>query len=79
MTSFSVISIKKAISEFQENFAQFPTQQKSDPLHPSGRTRDTSRRPSVFEKIPNNSVFQHASVWTTGQHRPYAFQCSRRI
>jgi hypothetical protein len=32
MTSFNLTSIKKAISKFQEDFAQFPTQQKSDPL-----------------------------------------------
>jgi hypothetical protein len=31
MTSFSVISIEKAISEFQEDFAQLTTHQKSDP------------------------------------------------
>jgi hypothetical protein len=37
MTSFSVTSIKKAISEFQKDSAKFPTQQKSDPLFPSGR------------------------------------------
>jgi hypothetical protein len=32
MTSFSVTSIKKAISEFQEYSTQFTTQQKSDLL-----------------------------------------------
>jgi hypothetical protein len=32
MTSFSITSFKKAISEFQEDFAKFPTQQKSNPL-----------------------------------------------
>jgi hypothetical protein len=32
MTSFSVTSFKKAISEFQEDSVKFPTQQKSNPL-----------------------------------------------
>jgi hypothetical protein len=40
MTSFSVTSYKKAISEFQEDSAQFATQQKLDPLF-------SSRRPFV--------------------------------
>lgn len=79
MTSFSITSIKNAILEFQEDSAQFITQQKSDFLFPSGRTRDTSGRPFVFEKILNSSAFQHVSIRTTGQHRPNAIQCSRII
>jgi hypothetical protein len=79
MTIFSVTSIKKAISEFQEDSTQFPTQQKSDPLFPSGWTKDTSGRLSVFEKILNSSAFQRASVQMTRQHHQYAIQCSRRI
>jgi hypothetical protein len=35
MTSFSVTSFKKAISVFQEDSVQIPTQQKSDPLFSS--------------------------------------------
>jgi uncharacterized Zn-finger protein len=63
MTSFSVTSIKKAISEFQEDSAQFTIQQKSDPLFPFGRASEASGHPSVFEKI---LPVQYASVPMTG-------------
>jgi hypothetical protein len=59
MTSFSVTSIKKAISEFQEDSAQFTTQQKSDPLFPSGwasevfGTREGCYRKAVTVYHPN--------------------------
>jgi len=79
MTSFSVISLKKAISEFQEDSTQFTTQQKSDPLFPSGWTRGTSGHPSMFKKILNSSAFRHASIRTARQHRPNTIQRSRRI
>jgi hypothetical protein len=51
MTSFSVTSIKKAISEFQEDSAQFTTQQKSDPLFPSGWASEVFGRPSVSRRF----------------------------
>jgi hypothetical protein len=76
MTSFSVTSIKKIISEFQEDSTQFPTQQKSNPLFPSGRTRDTSKRPSISRRF---CTTQHASVRMARQHRPDDIQCSREI
>jgi hypothetical protein len=47
MTGFSVTSFKKAISVFQEDSVQFPTQKNSDPLFPSGWPSDLSRRPLV--------------------------------
>jgi hypothetical protein len=47
MTSFSVKSFKKAISEFQKDFVQIPTQKKSDPLFPSGWPSEASGRSSV--------------------------------
>jgi hypothetical protein len=51
MTSFNIISFKKAISEFQEDSAQFPTQQKSNPLFPSGWACEASGRPSVLRRF----------------------------
>jgi hypothetical protein len=56
MISISVTSIKKAISEFHEDSTQFTTQHKLVPLLLSGRPRETSRRPSVFENILNSSA-----------------------
>jgi hypothetical protein len=50
MTSFSVTSFKKAILEFQEDFAKFPTQQKSDLLFPSRQSSEASRRPPVTRR-----------------------------
>jgi hypothetical protein len=64
MTSFNVTSIKKAISEFQEDFAQLTTQQKSEPLFPSERTRDMSVRPSVLRRF---WTAQHSSMHSSGQ------------
>jgi hypothetical protein len=51
MTSFSVISFKKANSEFQEDSTKFPTQQKSDPLFQSGRSSEASGRPPVSRRF----------------------------
>jgi hypothetical protein len=56
MTSISVTSIKKEISGFQEDSAQFTTQQKSVLLLPSGQPKETSECPSVFEKILDSSA-----------------------
>jgi len=56
MASISVTSIKKAISRFQEDSAQFTTQQKLVPLLSFGRSREMSGHPSVFEEILNCSV-----------------------
>jgi hypothetical protein len=51
MTSLSVTSIKKAISDFKKDSAKFPTQQKSDPLFPSGRSSEASGRPPVSRRF----------------------------
>jgi hypothetical protein len=51
MTSFSITIFKKAISEFQEDSAKFPTQQKSDPLFLSGQSSEAPRRPLVSRRF----------------------------
>jgi len=51
MTSFSITSFKKAVSEFQEDSTQFPTQQKSNPLFPSERACEASGQPSVLRRF----------------------------
>jgi hypothetical protein len=51
MTSFSVTSFKKAISEFQEDSTKFPTQQNSDPLFSSGQSSEASERPPVARRF----------------------------
>jgi hypothetical protein len=76
MISFSVTSIKKAISEFQEDSMQLTTQQKSNPLFSSERASEASKRPSVWRRF---YIALHASVRTRRQHRPDTSQCSRRI
>jgi hypothetical protein len=51
MTSFSVTSFKKAISEFQEDFAQFSTKKKLDPLLPLVRSTEASGCPYVLRRF----------------------------
>jgi hypothetical protein len=58
MTSFNVICLKKEIIEFQEDSAKFPTQQKSDPLFPSGRSSEASGRSPMLKIL----TAQRASV-----------------
>jgi hypothetical protein len=47
MTSFSVTSFKKGILEFQKDSIKFPTQQKSNPLFPSGQSSEVFGCPPV--------------------------------
>jgi hypothetical protein len=75
MTSFSVTSFKKAISDFQEDSAKFPTQQKLDLLFLSGWSSEVSGCPLVSKIL----TAQRASVRTSVQHRPDTLQCLRRI
>jgi hypothetical protein len=51
MTSFSVTSFKKAISEFQEDSVKFPTQQKLDPLFSSRLSSEAFGRPPVSRRF----------------------------
>jgi hypothetical protein len=51
MTSFSVTSIKQAILEFQEDSAQFSTQQKLDPLFLFGWACEASECPFVSRRF----------------------------
>jgi hypothetical protein len=51
MTSFSVTSFKKAISEFQEDSTKLTTQQKSNPLFPFGRASEVFGRPHVSRRF----------------------------
>jgi hypothetical protein len=59
MTNFSVTSFKKTISEFQEDSAKFPIQQKLDPLflsgHPSMSRRFCQLSVHSFERQGNTS------------------------
>jgi hypothetical protein len=51
MTSFNIPRIKMAISEFQEDSTQFPTQQKSNPLFPPGRSSEAFEHPSMSRRF----------------------------
>jgi hypothetical protein len=62
MTSFSVTSIKKAISKFLEDSVQLTTQQKLDPLFPSGWASEASGHLSVSRR------FCQLSMQSSGRH-----------
>jgi hypothetical protein len=64
MTSFSVTSFKKAISNFQEDFVQIPTQKKSDPCF---RSDDPVMRPNAHQCQEASEQLQFASVRTSWQ------------
>jgi len=55
MTSFGVTSFKKVISEFQEDFVQIPTQQKSNPLFLSRWSSKASEH-SLVSNIHSDDV-----------------------
>jgi hypothetical protein len=61
MTSFNVITFKNAISEFQEDSAKFSTQQKSDPLFPSGRPSE------ALDALLCREDFEQLSVHPSGR------------
>jgi hypothetical protein len=82
MTSCSVTSFKKAISEIPRRFCVDSNSEKSDPLFRSGRPSKASGRSSVSNIHPgdmaipselplvsrNFILFKLASVWTFQQH-----------